>query len=460
LKLNIKKILEICDGSLLCGSDSIIIENYSKDTRTIQKGDCYIGIRGESFDGNKYWLDAKEKGAVACILDSYEGLVKDFENFPIILVKDSVKAIQDLATYVRENTNIPVVAITGSVGKTSTKDMIASVLSEKYKVLKSPGNLNGQIGLPLNILSLKDEEIMVLEMGMNDFGQIKKLSHIAKPNIAVITNIGTAHIGLLGSRENILKAKLEILEGMEPGSTIILNKDNDILSTLNLPDYNVITCGMNKPADIFAQNIERKINESKFEVKENGKMETFQLPIMGDVFLTNSLLAIAVGRALNLSIEEIKKGLSKVELSGNRMEVTTLKNNITLINDTYNSNFEAVVSALNILKDYLGKRKIAVLGDILEMEAYEEEIHRKIGSLEVLESLDAIFLTGSASKYIYEEALKREVLKDKVFYYETNELLIDQLLSYIKLEDTVLLKASHGMDFSKIAEKMKKIFKK
>ena len=162
-------------------------------------------------------------------------------------------------------------------------------------------------------------------MGMNDFGQIKKLSHIAKPNIAVITNIGTAHIGLLGSRENILKAKLEILEGMEPGSTIILNKDNDILSTLNLPDYNVITCGMNKPADIFAQNIERKINESKFEVKENGKMETFQLPIMGDVFLTNSLLAIAVGRALNLSIEEIKKGLSKVELSGNRMEVTTLK---------------------------------------------------------------------------------------------------------------------------------------
>ena len=189
-------------------------------------------------------------------------------------------------------------------------------------------------------------------------------------------------------------------------------------------------------------------------------METFQLPIMGDVFLTNSLLAIAVGRALNLSIEEIKKGLSKVELSGNRMEVTTLKNNITLINDTYNSNFEAVVSALNILKDYLGKRKIAVLGDILEMEAYEEEIHRKIGSLEVLESLDAIFLTGSASKYIYEEALKREVLKDKVFYYETNELLIDQLLSYIKLEDTVLLKASHGMDFSKIAEKMKKIFKK
>ncbi|MBR1679268.1 MAG: UDP-N-acetylmuramoyl-tripeptide--D-alanyl-D-alanine ligase, partial [Bacilli bacterium] len=210
MKLTIKEILKITQGKLLCGDENKQIKTYSKDTRTIQKGDCYVGIKGETFDGNHYYEEAKKSGASACILEHFEGTIQDNETFPIIHVEDSIKAIQRIAAYTREHLNIKVVAVTGSAGKTSTKDAIASVLSKKYKVLKTPGNLNGQIGLPFNILQYQDEEVLVLEMGMNEKGQIDTLSKIAKPDIAVITNVGTAHIGILGSRENILSAKLEI----------------------------------------------------------------------------------------------------------------------------------------------------------------------------------------------------------------------------------------------------------
>ena len=225
IQLNVSDVLRECFGTLICGSEDLVLGHFSNDTRTIQEQDVYIGIRGESFDGNDFYLEALKKGASCCILDRFdiESFPKDFEMRTIIVVENTIEAIQKLATYKRSKLQIPVVAVTGSAGKTSTKDMIASVLQKKYTVFKTPGNLNGQIGLPLSILELQDEEVLVLEMGMNDFGQIAKLTQIAKPSMAVITNIGTAHIGILKSQENILKAKLEILEGMEPGSTLIIN---------------------------------------------------------------------------------------------------------------------------------------------------------------------------------------------------------------------------------------------
>lgn len=454
MKLTVKEIINVCDGSLICGNENVLIENYSKDTRTIKNGDCYIGIKGENFDGNKFWQDAVAKGAGACILDSFSGKLDDDFNIPIILVKNTVIAIQQLAAYVRNKLNIPVIAVTGSVGKTSTKDLIASVLEQKYKVLKSPGNLNGQIGLPLNILSYKDEDIMVLEMGMNDFGQIATLSKIAKPTIAVITNIGTAHIGILGSRENILKAKLEILEGMDINSPVIINYDNDLLHDLKLP--NLVKCGTNHDSTYQALNINVLPNKTSYNLNYKNNQIAITLPIMGEAFVLNSLLAVAVGDILNLTVEEIKKGLENYNNSSSHLNIFNLKNNITLIDDTYNSNLEAVKNALQTLLKYPGKRHIAVLGDILEMNDFAKEIHEKIGELEEVKKLDALFLTGDNSRFIKNKASMNENLKDKIFYFNNKEELQESLKSYLTFDDTILIKASNGMHFNTITEFIKR----
>jgi len=459
MKLNVNKILEICDGSLLCGDFDLEIEHYSKDTRTIQKGDCYIGIKGVAFNGNLFWKDAKEKGAIACIVDEFSGILEDEEDFTIILVEDSVKALQSLATYVRSEISIPVIAVTGSAGKTTTKDMIASVLSEKYKVLKTPGNLNGQIGLPLNILEWNGEDVMVLEMGMNDFGQMRVLTKIAKPTMSVITNIGTAHIGILGSRENILKAKLEVLEGMKEGSDIIINYDNDLLQTLDLPNFKLHTCGTSEDCEYSANDISISSLKTQYTLVSSKGKCSISIPMMGEVFVTNSLLAIAVGDYFGLSFEEIQNGLNKVTLSENRMEITECKNDITIINDSYNANFEAVESALKILKSYVGKRHIAILGDILEMEDWSEEIHRKIGALSVLQECDMIYLCGESTKYIMEEALSQGFSENKIFHFSNTQELKEKVLECSKEGDTILIKASKAMHFKELADELKDILK-
>ncbi len=454
MKLTLKKIVQICHGTLLSGDENLEIENYSKDTRTIQKGDCYVGIRGEVFDGNKFFKEAIEKGACACILDSYNETVQ--ESVPIILVKDSVIALQDLAKYVRSVIDVPVIAVTGSAGKTSTKDMIAEILKSKYKVLQSIGNLNGQIGLPLTLLSYRNEDVVVIEMGMNDFGQMSVLTHIARPTMAVFTNIGTAHIGILGSRENILKAKLEILEGMDKGSTLVINNDNDLLSKLDLESYNIVTCGIDTESDFLAKNVKLEVGSSTYEVDHENETYEVTVPVMGKVFVLNSLLAVAVGTLLGVSNVDIQNRLKKIELSGNRMRIVSLKNGITLMDDSYNSNLEAVTSALQILKDYKGKRKIAVLGDILEMKDFKKEIHRKIGSLETLLSMDAIYLCGDSTKYIMDSAIQNGYDQNKIFHFDTTEKLRSHLIDYVESEDTILVKASRDMHFKELAQNLEK----
>lgn len=455
MKLSVAKILEICNGSLICGNDQLEIESFSKDTRTIEKNDCYVGIKGENFNGNLYWKEAKEKGAIACIVEEFKDALNDEENFPIILVENSIKALQDLASYVRSKLDVPVIAITGSAGKTSTKDMIASVLKEKYKVLKTEGNLNGQLGLPLTILKWKDEDVLVLEMGMNDFGQIKALSKIAKPTIAVFTNIGTAHIGVLGSRENILKAKLEMLDGMKENSTIIIGNDNDLLSKVEFENYHVIRCGMKKESEFNGKNLKVEQEKTNYDLTYQNETTNLTIPFLGEVFVNNSLLAIATGITLGLTMDEIKNGLKEVNISKNRMEIIHLKENITLINDTYNANFEATESALKTLVNYPSKRKIAVLGDILEMEKFSEEIHRKIGALDSLKKCDFIFLLGENTVWIQKEAEKNGIEKTKIEHFKKIEELQEKLKNEIKEGDTILLKASHAMKFDQIVAYLK-----
>ena len=275
-RIYISDIVRECGGKILFGNPKEECKNFSKDTRTIQNGDVYIGIKGEKFDGNEFYREAFELGASTCIIDRNYANSHQIDNIPgknLVVVKDTIRCIQMLAAYKRSLVDIPVIAITGSVGKTSTKDLISSVVSQKYTVLKTEGNYNNAIGLPLTILRLKDEEVMILEMGMNHEGEIRLLTNIAKPTIGVITNIGTAHIGNLGSRENILKAKLEIVEGLPFNGTLIINNDNDIMHS-HLEEIKnkirVITTGIKNESDIMATNIDSQIDCSSFNI-ENEK---------------------------------------------------------------------------------------------------------------------------------------------------------------------------------------------
>ena len=441
MKLTIKKILEITNGKLISGNEDEVIEKYSKDTRTINQGECYVGIMGENFDGNKFYKDAFKLGAVACILDHFSASSEEMGN--IILVEDSIKAVQSIASYLVDNIDAKVVAVTGSAGKTSTKDMIYSVLSKKYKVLKSPGNYNNAIGLPFALLNYINEDIIVLEMGMNGLGEIDTLSKIAKPDIAVITNIGTAHIGLLGSRENILKAKLEILNGMNKDGVLVINNDNDLLNTINGIEQKIVRFGIDNKSDYNASNIYTKNGSTFFSIDN----KEYSVPVLGKVFAYNALCAYAVGKQFDLSDEEIKEGLESVILTGNRMQIIE-ENEHTIINDTYNANKEAVMSSLDTLTTFENK-KVAILGDMLELGEYEEEIHREIGRY-ANGKVDMLITIGNLSKYIYEE------FNGTKYHFDNKVDAMDKIKDLINKDDVILVKASQGMKLIEIVDYLRK----
>ena len=441
MKLTVKKLLEITDGKLICGNEEEVIEKYSKDTRTINQGECYVGIKGENFDGNKFYKDAFKLGAKACILDTFGST--DEEMGTIIYVNNSVEALQKIASYLIDNVDAKVVAITGSAGKTSTKDMVYAVLSKKYKVLKSPGNLNNEIGLPFALLTYINEDIIVCEMGMNGFGQIDKLSSIAKPDYAVITNVGTAHIGMLGSRENILKAKLEILNGMKKDGTLVINNDNDLLSTVSGIDQKIVKFGIESEADYNASNIVLKNGKTFFDI--NG--ETYSVPVLGKVNAYNALAAYTVGKLFDVSDEDIKEGLETVILTGNRMQIIE-QDDYTIINDTYNANKEAMMSAFDTLNTF-ESRKVAILGDMLELGEFEEDIHRAVSKY-ANGKIDVLVTIGNLSKYINEE------FNGTKYHFDTKQDAMNDLKDIINNGDVILVKASQGMKLLEIVEFLRK----
>ena len=440
--MKIKEILKNTNGKLICGDENLDIQNFEKDTRIIQKGDMYVAIKGEKFDGNDFYKDAINKGAVACLMSKEP----DEKIGSIVLVENTVKAIQQIAAYKRSQVDIPVVAVTGSVGKTSTKDIVAAVMSQKYKVLKTQGNLNNDIGLPFTLLRLHDENAIVVEMGMNHFGEISLLTSIAKPTLAIITNIGTAHIGNLGSRENILKAKLEILEGLQ-GNSVIINNDNDLLSDWaekNKEKYNIITYGINnKNSKYVAEDIHSYEDRSEYRI--DGKEVV--VPVGGEHFVLNSLCAIAVGRYFDIPMAKITEGISGFELTKGRMEIEKAKCGASIINDTYNANYDSMKAAIEYLEKIEGKRKIAVLGDMKELGEYSESLHRKVG--EEVKNIDILITIGELAKCIEETADVREML-----HFDNNESALEYLKKIMKKDDIILLKASNSMKFGDIAKEL------
>ena len=454
--ITVEDILNICNGKLICGNKKDICENFCKDTRILQNGDVYVGIKGEKFDGNTLYKQAIENGAKVCILQGIEVDEEYIKNkeVSIILVDDTIKAIGKIANFKRNlyGKDFPVIAVTGSVGKTSTKDIIASVVSEKYKVLKTEGNMNNHIGLPFTILKLKDEEALVVEMGMNHFGEIDYLTNIAEPNIAVITNIGTSHIGNLGSRENILKAKLEILNSKNI-KNVVINNDNDLLHKWyeeNKNKYEIHTYGIENESNSKAKDIYLMEQSSKFTaITENEKYE-ITVPVGGEHFVYNALCALTVGRVLELSKKEIENGIKKFELTKKRMEISKIKDNVTIINDSYNASFDSMKAALKYLKDIEGERKIAVLGDMLELGSYAEDLHRKVGEEFNKNNIDVLVTVGELSKNINNVVNTKEN-----YHFENNKEAEVFLNKELKQGDVALFKASNGMKFFEIIEKLK-----
>ena len=461
--LSIKNIIEATKGNLLVGNEEYICMSYSKDTRTIKEGDCYIGIKGETFDGNLFWEKALENGASTVIVQNVEiedEKLKKWADKNIIKVEDTLEALYSLAKYKRSLYNIPVIAITGSVGKTSTKDIVANVVSKKYKTLKTEGNNNNNIGLPFTILRLQDEEVAVIEMGMNHFGEISLLTSIAKPTVCIITNIGTSHIGNLGSRENILKAKLEILEGSKK-EAVIINNDNDLLHKWyeeNKENYNIKTYGIKEQSDIMAKEIKLEENKSTFTCKINNVEEKINVPVGGEHFILNALCAITIGEVLKIEEDKIKEGIESFELTKKRMDIVELKNGIKIINDAYNASLESMTASLKVLSEFK-ERKIAVLGDMFELGDFSEELHKKVGKEVVKNNIDILIACGENARYIADVA-REKMDKENVYILRKTEEIKPLLEKIVKNNDVILFKASNGMKFYKIAEEVIDLWKK
>ena len=459
--LKVEDVLRETKGKLVIGNKEEICENFSFDTRNIIENRTFVGIKGERADGSTLWKEALDNGAKIAIVENINFTYAEMEaykakNKTIIKVEETLKVLTQIAEYKRTLYDIPVVGVTGSVGKTSTKDIIASVVSQKYETLKTEGNNNNHIGVPKTILRLKDEEAAVVEMGMNHLGEIEVLANISKPTLAVITNIGTSHIGNLGSRQNILKAKLEILDGMKE-KKIVINNDNDLLHKWyeeNKSNYEIITFGIINDSDFMAEDIILNDHGSSFICETKGEKISIDVPVAGEHYIYNALCAVAVGKTLNLTEEQIKTGIENVQIAKKRMEIVNLKNNITLVNDTYNASLESVKEALKYVSNISNGRKIAVLGDILELGEFSSQIHEKIGKEVAKQHIDILICTGIHSKNICDIAVENGIKSENIYYEQNNKNVIKRIKENMKKGDVILLKASNGMKFSEIATEL------
>ena len=441
--ITVNDIINICNGELYYGKLDIVCKNFVIDSRKVKDNDVYVGIKGEKVDGSNFYLDAFNNGASVCIIDKktkIEGRV----NGTIVLVHDTTKALQDLAKYKRSLYNIPVIAVTGSVGKTSVKDMIYRVVNSEYKTLATIGNLNNHLGVPLTILGLDDHEALIVEMGMNHSGEIHLLSNIAKPTIGVITNIGTAHIGNLGSRDNILKAKLEILDGMTDG-TLIINNDNDMLRKVKY--NNLITVGIQNNSDYMAKEIKDNVFSANFYIND----DYIEIPLGSEAFIYNSLFAYAVGKKLGIDGNKIINALESFKLSPHRLELFK-GNNYWIIDDTYNASLDSVNNALNMLSKIRG-RKVFIFADILELDEYGKDIHEEIGKSVIENKIDLLITVGELSRYTHNFVYDNNVL---AYHFNSNDDLIKVIDDLTDHGDTILVKGSHGMNLIEVVEYLKK----
>ncbi|WP_196007797.1 UDP-N-acetylmuramoyl-tripeptide--D-alanyl-D-alanine ligase [Clostridium tyrobutyricum] len=457
--ISLKDIVKAIDGKIIFEGIYEGFNNVNSDTRKIEKKDLFIALKGENFNGNNYIKQASEKGASICIVDEIN--YDDSEIRPyttIIKVENTRSALLDLAQYYRSILDIKVIGITGSVGKTSTKDLVAAALSYKFKVFKTEGNFNNEIGLPHMIFKLDNSyDIAVLEMGMNNLGEIHNMAKAAKPDIAVITNIGTAHIGRLKSRENILKAKLEITDFFSSENILVLNNGNDLLSTVKSNKFKINTVSLNDRSNLSAFNIKLMENSIEFSVKENDFdiNEKIDVMVPGKHSVINSLLAVMCARLFKLTYNEIRLGFKNLETTKMRLEIIQGKK-FKIINDCYNANPDSMKAAIDVLSDFDGNRKIAVLGTMGELGEKSQELHEEIGEYASKLGVNLLIALGEYSIYYKRGFEKLSINNGKIMEFKNYDEAVSFLTgSYIETGDVLLVKASRTMRFESIVEKLK-----
>ncbi|OCA89342.1 UDP-N-acetylmuramoyl-tripeptide--D-alanyl-D-alanine ligase [Bacillus sp. FJAT-27225] len=433
-----------------------VISGVSIDSRKIEQGNLFVPFKGEKVDGHKYVISAIEKGAAAAFWQ--KDVPNPPEGLPILIVDDCLAALQELARAYLKQLTVKVVGITGSNGKTTTKDMVTSLLSQKYKVQKTEGNYNNHIGLPLTVLQLdQDTEMAVLEMGMSARGEISFLTKLAEPDAVIITNIGEAHLLDLGSREAIAEAKLEILEGLKEGGLAVLNGDEPLLMDRiagRKGELNIQTFGRGEYNDVYPIDIIQTQNGNEFTI--SGSEQRFFLPVLGTHNIINALSAMLIARHFSVSCEEIARGLKETKLTQMRMEMTEGSNGEKIINDAYNASPTSMKAAIDLVANLPGyTKKVLVLGDMLELGPLEEEYHNKIGETIDPEKVHLLFTFGELGARIAEGA--RKVLGEgKVYSFSSKEMLSKELKNHTDKQTLVLVKASRGMRLEEVVASLQK----
>ncbi len=443
------KVSEIAKALGTFADSQNIINRVSIDSRDVDENTLFFAIKGDRFDGHDFVCDVAEKGVGAVVCHR-----KVECKAPVIYVEDTKKAFLDFASFYRCSINdLTVIGLTGSVGKTTTKEMVACVMEKCGETLKTEGNLNNEIGVPRTLFRLENTtKNAVIEMGMDGAGQISVLSRCAKPDCAIITNVGVSHIENLGSREGILGAKLEILHGLEKGATLFLNGDNDMLSTVKTDDYKVVFFGIeNKNCDVLAESITEIGLTTEFVAVKGDIKQKITIPTVGIHNVYDALTAFAVGLEYGVSPEKIADGLKNYVPSGMRQRVREI-GGITVIEDCYNASPDSQKAGLNSLCKIAKGRKIAVLGDMLELGSYSETAHRNVGEYAAECGVDMLYTYGVQSQFMADSAKKSGL--SEVFAFTDKTDLVKALLSEIKKNDTLLFKASRGMKLEEVFEKI------
>ncbi len=456
--LNIQEIIEAVHGKLLgdYDSDEAVVTSVETDSRTIHLGSLFIPLVGERFDGHAYIESALEGGAVGCLTQRERESYLPGKFY--IKVDNTRKALRDLAVWYKTRFHIPVVAIVGSVGKTTTKDMVSAVLSERYEVLKTEGNLNNDIGLPLTVLRLeKKHQIAVLELGINHPGEMEYLAEIAQPAVVVMTNIGDAHIEAFGCRENTLAAKAKVFDYALPGYTAVLNGDDPLLCALaDTLTGDVRLCGKGEGSAYRAGELETdwKSQVSCLVTTPAGTCR-MDIPALGEHMVYPTLMACAVGARFGMTLDEVADGVRNFAPTKMRMNVLDRGDGVTILDDAYNANPQSMRAAIEVLDGYSGSYKIAVLGDMFELGPLSGALHAGVGQFLGKSHVDCLVAVGEEAKGIYDAAVTSQV--PECYYYETVEEAFLALHDLVRPDATILVKASRGMHFERIVEYLKSI---
>jgi UDP-N-acetylmuramoyl-tripeptide--D-alanyl-D-alanine ligase len=457
--LRIEEVLRATGGRLLQGEAQASFQGISTDSRTVRAGELFVALKGPHFDGHHFAREALEKNAGGVLIEEDRaGDIRwnGYRPRAVIAVRDTLQALGDIAHDRRGRFRTPVIALTGSNGKTTTKEMISACLETKFPVLKTEGNLNNLIGLPLTLLNLTEKErVVVLEMGMNVPGEVRRLTEISEPDVGLITNVQIAHLEGMESLERVKKEKGELFRRMRRDGTILVNQNDPYVSDLadEFPGHK-ITFGVERSADVMAKEVRLKgVEGTSFKLILEGEETEIALPLLGDHFVSNALAAIAAASLFGIELEKVKEVLEHFHPFRMRMEVIPLGGGKTLIDDTYNANPRSMDLALETLAKLKGKgRAIAVLGDMLELGHFSEEAHRQLGEKVEGLSIDLLFTLGEKAPLIVESAIRHGFESKRANVVKNHSEAITLLKEVIREGDWILVKGSRGMAMEKVVE--------